>query len=213
MTRRQPRSPRASPRLIRDRRTSAPTWGRGRASGQARRTAPLPRNADHGRRGDDGQTLAAEHLPEEDGERGKQDRRQHKAVPEKLEMNPARLEAAQVGASGGVVAGPRDRLRFLDGRHGRRDVECHGLRKRRCREIGFGAGTHRTQTALDASGTCRCLRGTGPLLRRSFALNMAHAGQFDGRSTSRPSTDSTPSGHTSTKPMHGSRWATGLRYG
>jgi hypothetical protein len=89
MTRRQPRSPRASPRLIRDRRTSAPTWGRGRASGQARRTAPLPRNADHGRRGDDGQTLAAEHLPEEDGERGKQDRRQHKAVPEKLEMNPA----------------------------------------------------------------------------------------------------------------------------
>ena len=37
------------------------------------------------------------------------------------------------------------------------DVECHGLRKRRRREIGFGAGTQRTQTALDASGKCRGL--------------------------------------------------------
>ena len=52
---------------------------------------------------------------------------------------------------------PRDRLRFLDDGHGRRDVECHGLRKRGCREIGFGAGTHRTQTARDASGKCRRL--------------------------------------------------------
>jgi hypothetical protein len=29
------------------------------------------------------------------------------------------------------------------------------VRRRRCREIGFGAGTHRTQTALDAGGKCR----------------------------------------------------------
>ena len=51
----------------------------------------------------------------------------------------------------GIVSG------FLDDGHGRRDVECHGLRKRGCREIGFGAGTHRTQTARDASGKCRRL--------------------------------------------------------
>lgn len=31
------------------------------------------------------------------------------------------------------------------------------FRKRGCREIGFGAGTHRTQTARDASGKCRHL--------------------------------------------------------
>jgi hypothetical protein len=34
-------------------------------------------------------------LAEQDGERGEQDRRQHKAVPEQLETDSARLEAAQ----------------------------------------------------------------------------------------------------------------------
>ena len=52
-------------------------------------------DTDHSRRGHDGQAVAAEHLSEEDGERGKQDGRQHEAVPEQLETNPARLEAAQ----------------------------------------------------------------------------------------------------------------------
>jgi hypothetical protein len=52
-------------------------------------------DADHGRGGDDGQAVAVEHLPEEDGERCEQDGRQHEAVPEKLETGSPRLEAAQ----------------------------------------------------------------------------------------------------------------------
>jgi hypothetical protein len=50
---------------------------------------------------------------------------------------------------------PRDHLRFLDDGHGRRDVECHESED--AARSALGAGTHRTQTALDASGKCRRL--------------------------------------------------------
>jgi hypothetical protein len=72
-----------------------PRRGRGWPAGKADELHDGREDADHGRGGDDAQAVTVEHLPEEDGERGEQDRRQHEAVPEKLEMNPARLEAAQ----------------------------------------------------------------------------------------------------------------------
>jgi hypothetical protein len=55
-------------------------------------------DADRGRGGDDGQAVAAEHLPEEDGERCEQDGRQHEAVPEQLETEPAPLKRLKTSA-------------------------------------------------------------------------------------------------------------------
>jgi hypothetical protein len=52
-------------------------------------------DADHSRRGHDGQAVAGEHLSQEDGERCEQDGRDHEAEPKELETHAARLEAAQ----------------------------------------------------------------------------------------------------------------------
>src|SRR5688572_18355314 len=71
---------------------------RGDKEGPARKSEELHdgrEHADHGRRGDDCKAVAGEHLSQEYGEWCEQDGRQHEAVPEELQADPARPEAAQ----------------------------------------------------------------------------------------------------------------------